>query len=70
LPGEVVGAVAQKNIFGFSDALLGDHIRTAYQALAIDEKRKDFVRYSFAYVSVMLIRFQAPYFVGTNPEGS
>jgi hypothetical protein len=33
----------QKNVFGFSNALLGTHIRTAYQALALDEKRKDFV---------------------------
>jgi hypothetical protein len=43
LPKEIIGTYVQKNIFGFSDALLGSHIRTAYHALALDEKRKDFV---------------------------
>lgn len=32
-----------RTIFGFSDTMLGEHIARAYQALALDEHRKDFV---------------------------
>lgn len=32
-------------LFSFPDCNLGEHIQTAYQALAINEMRKDFVRY-------------------------
>ena len=35
-----------KNIFGFPDHRLGDHIQRAYQALALDETRADFVSVS------------------------
>lgn len=43
LPVEVRGPVTPRNILGFSDKRLGAHISRAYQALALDEKRKDFV---------------------------
>jgi hypothetical protein len=32
-----------KTIFGFPDKLLGAHIERAYQALALNETRRDFV---------------------------
>ena len=32
-----------KSIFGFPDKLLGEHVARAYQALAINETRADFV---------------------------
>ncbi len=32
-----------RNIFGFPDRRLGDHVERAYQALALDETRADFV---------------------------
>ena len=32
-----------KNIFGFPDKRLGHHIERAYQALAVNETRADFV---------------------------
>jgi len=40
---EVRGSITPRNIFGFSDAKLGPHISRAYQALALDERRKDFL---------------------------
>ena len=33
----------ESKIFGFNDSLLGDHIERAYQALALNETRLDFV---------------------------
>lgn len=33
-----------KSVFGFPDKLLGEHVARAYQALAINEPRADFVR--------------------------
>ncbi len=38
-----------KTLFGFPDRLLGEHIERAYQALALDEHRADFVRLSLQY---------------------
>lgn len=32
-----------RNIFGFKDRYLGEHIERAYQALALNETREDFV---------------------------
>lgn len=32
-----------RTLFGFSDNKLGDHIERAYQALALNERRADFV---------------------------
>lgn len=32
-----------KNIFGFDDTRLGEHIERAYHALALNETRSDFV---------------------------
>lgn len=32
-------------LFGFPDPILGEHIEAAYQALAINEMRKDFVSF-------------------------
>jgi hypothetical protein len=43
LPGELRLSPKMKTLFGFPDRLLGQHIERAYQALAIDEHRKDFV---------------------------
>ena len=36
-----------KNIFGFEDTRLGEHIERAYHALAINETRSDFVSSCF-----------------------
>ena len=33
----------ESKIFGFNDSILGDHIERAYQALALNETRLDFV---------------------------
>ena len=41
-----------KNIFGFPDKHLGHHVERAYQALALNETRKDFVS-SCAHDSVL-----------------
>ncbi len=38
-------------LFGFPDRLLGPHIERAYQALAMNETRKDFVSSRSKYVS-------------------
>ena len=44
LPEELaLGSKKIKTLFGFSDAVLGDHIERAYQALALNETRADFV---------------------------
>ena len=43
LPGELNLSNKVKTLFGFPDRLLGEHIERAFQALAIDEHRKDFV---------------------------
>ncbi|KAH9950393.1 hypothetical protein B0H21DRAFT_723255 [Amylocystis lapponica] len=43
LPEEVtIRSEKIKTIFGFRDNILGEHIERAYQALALNEKRKDF----------------------------
>lgn len=43
LPEEVTGSAKIKTLFGFPDRYLGEHIERAFQALALDEHRKDFV---------------------------
>ncbi|KAI0094838.1 hypothetical protein BDY19DRAFT_988637 [Irpex rosettiformis] len=42
LPGELNLSAKMKTLFGFPDRFLGQHIERAFQALAIDEHRKDF----------------------------
>ncbi|KAI0695177.1 hypothetical protein BC835DRAFT_1484280 [Cytidiella melzeri] len=42
LPGELKRSPKMKTLFGFPDRFLGEHVERAYQALAIDEHRKDF----------------------------
>jgi len=42
LPEELTRHPQIKNIFGFKDRLLGEHIERAYQALALNETREDF----------------------------
>ena len=45
LPEELsFGSKKIKTLFGFPDSVLGDHIEWAYQALALNEIRADFVR--------------------------
>lgn len=44
LPGELSLSSTVKTLFGFPDRYLGEHIQRAFQALALDEHRKDFVR--------------------------
>lgn len=43
LPEEVTRSTKMKTLFGFPDKLLGEHVERAYQALALDEHREDFV---------------------------
>lgn len=43
LPTELRAGRKPERLFGFPDRKLGAHIQYAYQALAIDETRKDFV---------------------------
>ncbi|GJE86180.1 DUF2235 domain-containing protein [Phanerochaete sordida] len=42
LPEELTRSDAVRTLFGFPDRHLGEHIERAYQALALDEHRKDF----------------------------
>lgn len=37
-----------KSIFGFPDKHLGHHVERAYQALALNETRADFVRFIYS----------------------
>ena len=43
LPEEITHSKTLKTLFGFKDLYLGEHIENAYQALALDEHRADFV---------------------------
>lgn len=44
LPEELAfGSKRIKTLFGFPDSVLGDHVERAYQALALNETRADFV---------------------------
>ena len=44
LPEELIlGSKKIKTLFGFSDSVLGDDVERAYQALALNETRADFV---------------------------
>ena len=43
LPEELTRSDKVRTLFGFPDRYLGEHIERAYQALALDEHRKDFV---------------------------
>ncbi len=38
-----------RNLFGFPDRLLGEHVCRAYQALALNEPRADFVSVSLCW---------------------
>jgi Uncharacterized alpha/beta hydrolase domain (DUF2235) len=40
------GSKKIKTLFGFSDSILGDHVERAYQALALNETRADFVLFA------------------------
>ncbi|KAF7320390.1 DUF2235 domain-containing protein [Mycena kentingensis (nom. inval.)] len=42
LPEEITRRPGLKNIFGFNDRRLGEHVEFAYQALALNETRADF----------------------------
>ena len=44
LPEEISLTRAVHPLFGLHDTKLGKHVERAYQALALDEKRVDFVR--------------------------
>ena len=45
LPEELsFGSKKIQTLFGFPDSILGDHVERAYQALALNETRADFVR--------------------------
>lgn len=47
LPEELsFGSRKIKTLFGFPDSILGDHIERAYQALALNETRADFVLFA------------------------
>jgi hypothetical protein len=44
LPEELsFGSKKIKSLFGFPDSVIGDHVERAYQALALNETRSDFV---------------------------
>ena len=48
LPHEIDPAHKDRHqLFSFPDCNLGEHIQSAYHALAVNEMRKDFVRSSF-----------------------
>lgn len=54
-----------ERLFGFPDKLLGEHIQYAYQALAINETREDFVsavycKYKGTYKLSVPCFFQIP----------
>lgn len=42
LPEELTHSTKIKTLFGFPDRYLGEHVENAFQALALDEHRKDF----------------------------
>lgn len=45
LPEEISRKSPDATLFGFSDKLLGAHVERAYHAMALNERRADFVRY-------------------------
>ena len=50
LPHEIDPAHKDRHqLFSFPDCNLGEHIQSAYHALAVNEMRKDFVRSNFIY---------------------
>lgn len=59
LPEELtLSSPKMKTLFGFPDRHLGEHIQFAFQALALDEHRKDFVSiHTFVIVSVFGLNF-------------
>ncbi len=60
LPEELAfGSKRIKTLFGFPDSVLGDHVERAYQALALNETRADFVSsYRISRTSVILMSVQ------------
>ena len=50
LPEEITMSDKVKTLLGFTDLHLGEHIQRAYQALALDEHRKDFVSFQVRFV--------------------
>ena len=56
LPEELTfGSKKIKTLFGFSDSVLGDDVERAYQALALNETRADFVLPSLAACSKLML---------------
>lgn len=49
LPEELTRHKNMSMLFGFHDTSLGEHIERAYQALALNEKRIDFVRRALSF---------------------
>lgn len=43
-----------RTLFGFPDRLLGEHVEQAYQALALNETRADFVRVQEISIALIL----------------
>jgi hypothetical protein len=59
LPEELVIKDPKIKLFGFNDpGLLGAHVQYAFQALALDERRKDFVSATDVCYVARLMRWQ------------
>jgi type VI secretion system (T6SS) phospholipase Tle1-like effector len=77
LPEELsFGSKKIQTLFGFPDSTLGDHVERAYQALALNETRADFVRtflshdFSPAHSNSCLEQQQVPFFRRGKKEKS
>lgn len=58
LPEELtLGSRKVRTLFGFPDSELGVHIERAYQALALNETRADFVRSIFSLSVILNLDF-------------
>ena len=70
LPQEINLHPNMKNIFGFNDRLLGEHVQNAFQALALNEPRADFVRQRSCCYEQVLTSSQACCKFEQTPAGA
>lgn len=57
-----------RNLLGMKDSILGDHVERAYQALALNELRRDFV--SISSHSLRLVRLNRPPWIVSDATSS
>lgn len=57
LPTELSTNSKVRTLFDFPDKILGEHVERAYHAMALDERRQDFVSFSsyLGYIKPTLI---------------